>query len=65
MAIFFVSDVHLSPERAQVTSAFYEFLSSHARKATDFFILGDLFETWIGDDELILTHCEQRSSWEG
>tara|TARA_B100000674_G_scaffold395665_1_gene340148 strand:+ start:95 stop:811 length:717 start_codon:yes stop_codon:yes gene_type:complete len=51
MAIFFVSDVHLSPERAQVTSAFYEFLSSHARKATDLFILGDLFETWIGDDD--------------
>ena len=51
MAIFFVSDVHLSPERAQVTSAFYEFLSSHARKATDLFILGDLFETWIGDND--------------
>ena len=51
MAIFFVSDVHLSSERVQVTSAFYEFLSSHARKATDLFILGDLFETWIGDDD--------------
>ena len=51
MAILFVSDVHLSAEQNQITSAFFTFLSTHAQKATKLFILGDLFETWIGDDD--------------
>ena len=51
MAILFVSDVHLAAEQNQITSAFFTFLSTHAYEATKLFILGDLFETWIGDDD--------------
>ncbi len=51
MAIFFVSDVHLSSAQSQIASAFFTFLSSLSEKAEKLFILGDLFETWIGDDD--------------
>ncbi|PKO84287.1 MAG: UDP-2,3-diacylglucosamine diphosphatase [Betaproteobacteria bacterium HGW-Betaproteobacteria-11] len=49
----FVSDLHLTAERAAVSERFAAFLADTARaKATALFILGDLFEYWIGDDDL-------------
>jgi UDP-2,3-diacylglucosamine hydrolase len=48
----FVSDLHLAPERPDITSAFFRFLENVAPGHTDLFILGDLFEYWLGDDDV-------------
>ncbi len=47
----FISDLHLDPERPAVTELFLGFLATRARKADAVYILGDLFEAWIGDDD--------------
>ena len=47
----FISDLHLDPERPDVTELFLEFLATRARDADAVYILGDLFEAWIGDDD--------------
>ncbi len=47
----FVSDLHLDPERPAVTALFLGFLATRAREADAVYILGDLFEAWIGDDD--------------
>ncbi|MGI9291779.1 MAG: UDP-2,3-diacylglucosamine diphosphatase [Gammaproteobacteria bacterium] len=51
MTKLFISDLHLDASRPAATNAFVNFLQGSARKATDLYILGDLFETWIGDDD--------------
>lgn len=51
MARLFVSDLHLDAEAPQAIEQFLEFLSTHAAQAEALYILGDLFETWIGDDD--------------
>ena len=51
MAILFISDLHLSPQRPEVTRAFVQFLETQAMAAKALFVLGDLFEAWIGDDD--------------
>jgi len=51
MATLFISDLHLSPERPAITRAFLVFLQQQASKASALYILGDLFEAWIGDDD--------------
>ena len=49
----FVSDLHLRPEREDIAERFTRFLIDTAqRKVAALFILGDLFEYWIGDDNL-------------
>ena len=47
----FISDLHLDPSRPGATAAFLRFLQTEARQAEQLYILGDLFEFWIGDDE--------------
>lgn len=49
--ILFISDLHLSPRSAGATRLFLDFLAGRAREAEALYILGDLFETWIGDDD--------------
>ncbi|MAW23737.1 MAG: UDP-2,3-diacylglucosamine diphosphatase [Cellvibrionales bacterium TMED47] len=51
MAILFISDLHLSPERPEVTRAFLRFLEDQTNSTEALFILGDLFEAWVGDDD--------------
>jgi UDP-2,3-diacylglucosamine hydrolase len=51
MSVLFISDLHLAPERPAVTWAFLSFLSERAASAESLYILGDLFEAWIGDDD--------------
>ena len=46
----FVSDTHLSEDSPSVINKFNTFLKTHANKHEFLFILGDLFEYWIGDD---------------
>ena len=47
----FISDLHLSPERPATVRLFLAFLNGRARRAGRLFILGDLFDAWIGDDD--------------
>ena len=51
MSVLFISDLHLAPERPAVTRAFLSFLSDRASASEALYILGDLFEAWIGDDD--------------
>lgn len=51
MNTLLIADLHLSPERPDVTSAFLAFLTARASGAEALYILGDLFEAWIGDDD--------------
>lgn len=51
MATLFVSDLHLDPARPATTALFLDFLARQARQAEACYILGDLFEAWIGDDD--------------
>jgi UDP-2,3-diacylglucosamine hydrolase len=48
----FISDLHLAGERPATNQRFFGFLESEARRADALYILGDLFEYWLGDDEL-------------
>jgi UDP-2,3-diacylglucosamine hydrolase len=50
MATLFISDLHLSAERPAITALFLSFLKERARGSDALYILGDLFEYWIGDD---------------
>ena len=47
-----ISDLHLSEDAPHVRKRFLDFLAGPARKADALYILGDLFETWIGDDDI-------------
>jgi UDP-2,3-diacylglucosamine hydrolase len=49
---FFVSDLHLSDTRPAANEAFFSFIEQKAPSAQALYILGDLFEYWIGDDDL-------------
>jgi UDP-2,3-diacylglucosamine hydrolase len=51
MARLFVSDVHLSETAPGAVEQFLEFLAVQAAGAAALYILGDLFESWVGDDE--------------
>lgn len=51
MTTLFISDLHLCQQRPAVTEAFRKFLRQQAFQADSLYILGDLFETWIGDDD--------------
>jgi len=51
MATLFISDLHLDPERPGITRLFGAFLDGEARRADALYILGDLFEAWVGDDD--------------
>lgn len=50
MATYFVSDLHLSATKPHLSHLFLKFLKGDAKKADALYILGDLFEAWIGDD---------------
>lgn len=51
MTTLFVSDLHLDPARPEITRLFGEFVDGEARQADALYILGDLFEAWVGDDD--------------
>lgn len=48
----FISDLHLSEERPSANEAFFAFIEEKASRAAALYVLGDLFEYWIGDDDL-------------
>ncbi|MFC4728242.1 UDP-2,3-diacylglucosamine diphosphatase [Coralloluteibacterium thermophilus] len=51
MTTLFVSDLHLEDARPAVTDLFLRFLREEAMRADALYVLGDLFEAWVGDDD--------------
>ena len=52
MATLFIADLHLDPVRPRITALFENYLASdEVRHANALYILGDLVEAWIGDDD--------------
>lgn len=51
MTILFISDLHLTPSRTDITDSFLHFMENEAIHAEALYVLGDLFEFWIGDDD--------------
>ncbi len=51
MATLFLSDVHLSTKRPEIVDAFEHFLDDQARRADAVYMLGDIFDEWLGDDD--------------
>jgi len=47
----FISDLHLSKDKSKVTKLFSNFLEEIVPQADALYILGDLFQLWIGDDD--------------
>lgn len=58
----FVADLHLSPERPETVALFLAFLADRARGAAQLYILGDLFDAWIGDDDDASPYPEVRTA---
>ncbi|PSU97205.1 UDP-2,3-diacylglucosamine diphosphatase [Photobacterium kishitanii] len=51
MTTLFISDLHLSAERPDITACFLRFMAQETHAIDALYVLGDLFEMWIGDDE--------------
>jgi UDP-2,3-diacylglucosamine hydrolase len=51
MTRLFVSDVHLDAGAPEAVEQFLDFLRAHAADAEALYVLGDLFEAWVGDDD--------------
>jgi UDP-2,3-diacylglucosamine hydrolase len=51
MTTLFISDLHLEAKRPEIGEQFLAFLAGEAREAEALYILGDLFEAWLGDDD--------------
>src|SRR5690606_29243725 len=51
MDALLVSDLHLDDARPDITALFCDFLRREAARARVLYILGDLFEAWVGDDD--------------
>lgn len=49
--ILFIADLHLCQEQPAITAGFLNFLLHHTENCQALYILGDLFEAWIGDDD--------------
>ena len=56
MATHFIADLHLQTEEPAITAGFLRFLRGEARGSEGLYILGDLFEAWIGDDDPVPLH---------
>ncbi|WP_436857186.1 UDP-2,3-diacylglucosamine diphosphatase [Citrobacter tructae] len=58
MTTLFIADLHLCTEEPAIVAGFLRFLAGDARQADALYILGDLFEAWIGDDDPNPLHRE-------
>lgn len=48
---YFIADLHLSADRDDINHCLFKFLREQAPQADALYVLGDLFEVWIGDDD--------------
>ena len=62
MTTLFIADLHLHDERPDLTRAFLQFLSEKVSGASTLYILGDLFEAWVGDDDDSETACSVKGA---
>ncbi|WP_337263383.1 MULTISPECIES: UDP-2,3-diacylglucosamine diphosphatase [unclassified Serratia (in: enterobacteria)] len=58
MSTLFIADLHLCAQEPAITAGFLRFLQREAVHADALYILGDLFEAWIGDDDPEPLHAE-------
>ena len=56
--LLFASDIHLSSHRPDAVTAFAEFLAGPVRRADRLYLLGDVFDLWLGDDDDRAPHPE-------
>lgn len=62
MSILFISDVHLSIKKPEITNSFFNFLNHRAIHAQALYILGDLFDIWLGDHNYNAFHLHIASA---
>lgn len=58
MSTWFVSDLHLDPAAPEIAGRFLRFLEGPVRGAASLYLLGDVFEAWLGDDDPEPAHRE-------
>ena len=58
VVLLFASDIHLSAHRPDAVTAFAEFLAGPVRRADRLYLLGDVFDLWLGDDDGRAPHPE-------
>ena len=51
MSTWFVSDLHLDPATPEIAERFLRFLEGPVQGAASLYLLGDVFEAWLGDDD--------------
>lgn len=49
---YFIADLHLSEDQPQITQCLELFLANECKNADALYVLGDLFEVWLGDDDI-------------
>jgi UDP-2,3-diacylglucosamine hydrolase len=59
----FISDLHLAPQRPAATDALFRFLTGTAPAAERLYVLGDLFDYWIGDEALAEPFNHRVADW--
>lgn len=62
MTTLFISDLHLEGNRPEIGQQFVGFLAGDARRADALYILGDLFESWVGDDDPNPHYAEMKAA---
>lgn len=63
MTTLFISDLHLSAERSDITDCFLTFMKEETKGIDALYVLGDLFEMWIGDDDDSPFHQQIKSAF--
>jgi UDP-2,3-diacylglucosamine hydrolase len=58
MATLFISDLHMCAEHPEITERFLRLLRNQAREIEALYILGDLFDVWLGDDAILPEYQE-------
>lgn len=61
MTTLFISDLHLDAAQPAIGEQFLDFLAGEARDAETLYILGDLFESWVGDDDPSPYYAEMKA----
>jgi UDP-2,3-diacylglucosamine hydrolase len=62
MTTLFISDLHLEASQPEIGAQFLNFLAGEAREAEALYILGDLFDVWLGDDDPNPYYAEMKSA---
>ena len=52
----FISDLHIALSKQKITQRFIDFLESQYNQSSQIYILGDLFDAWVGDDDNTAPH---------